>query len=114
MNQHFRNRSLPEGNPLANALVIIVGIIVISLSLALGFVVFIGIAGFMLIMAAVVSARLWWFKRKFGAKAGERPRHAPGTADTVRVIEGEYREIQKTHDGKADDQVDSAENSQNR
>lgn len=103
MNQHFRNRQFPAGNPLANALVVIVGIIVISLSVALGFVVFVGIAGFMLIMAAVVSVRMWWLRRKFASQAGDRKRQRPGAADTVRVIEGEYQEIHKSRDGKAED-----------
>ncbi|MGI9205410.1 MAG: hypothetical protein ACR2Q3_15445 [Woeseiaceae bacterium] len=103
MNQHFRNRPLPAGNPLANVLVVIVGIIVISLSVALGFVVFVGIAGFMLIMAAVVSVRVWWLKRKFSSKAGEGARPPGGSDNTVRVIEGEYREIRKSRDSDSND-----------
>lgn len=103
MNQQFRNRQLPAGNPLANVLVVIVGIIVISLSLALGFVVFVGIAGFMLIMAAVVSVRVWWLKRRFAAKVGDKPRHPPGTAGTIRIIEGEYHEVRKSRDNESDD-----------
>lgn len=83
-------------------LVVIVGIIVISLSLALGFVVFVGIAGFMLIMAAVVSVRVWWLKRKFAAKAGEEPGRPPGTAGTIRIIEGEFQEVRKSRDDEPD------------
>jgi len=104
VNQPFRNRQLPAGNPLANVLVVIVGIIVISLSLALGFVVFVGIAGFMLIMAAVVSVRVWWLKRRFAAKVGEEPRHSPRTTGTIRIIEGEYQEVRKSRDDESDGQ----------
>lgn len=84
-------------------LVVIVGIIVISLSVALGFVVFVGIAGFMLIMAAVVSVRVWWLKRKFASRAGEAPRQPPGAKGTIRVIEGEYQEVRKPPDREAND-----------
>ena len=62
---------MPAGNPLANILVVVVGIIVISLSLALGFVVFLGIATFMLIMAAVVSVRVWWFQTAHESGGGK-------------------------------------------
>jgi uncharacterized membrane protein YphA (DoxX/SURF4 family) len=93
VNQQFRNRQFSAGNPLANVLVVIVGIIVISLSLALGFVVFIALAGFMLVMAATISVRAWWLKKRFGAKkTGEQVRQS-GRHEIHRVIEGEYREI---------------------
>lgn len=95
MNQQFRRRQLPAGNPFASALVVIVGILVISLSLALGFVVFIAIAGFVLVMAAFMSVRSWWLARGFGRVRPERKgdragaRHAP-----QQIIEGEYQEVQ--------------------
>ena len=98
MNQQFRNRSLPAGNPLANVLVVIAGIVVISLSLALGFVVFIGIACFMLIAAAVVTVRIWWLKKRMGFKPGaqttagaEQP--SSKSSASIRVIEGEFQEV---------------------
>ena len=93
MNRQFRYRQIRAGNPLANALVVIVGIVVISLSLALGFVVFIGMAGLMLVMAVLISVRAWWLKKRFGApKSGEQAGN-PGTQETHRVIEGEYHEV---------------------
>jgi protein-S-isoprenylcysteine O-methyltransferase Ste14 len=93
VNHQFRNRQFSAGNPLANVLVVIVGIIVISLSLALGFVVFIGIAGFMLVMAAIISVRAWWLNKRFGAaKSGEQVRKT-GSQEIHRVIEGEYHEV---------------------
>lgn len=93
MNQYFRNKQLPAGNPLANAIVVIVGIVVISLSLALGFVVFLAIAGFMLVMAAIVSVRTWWLKRRFGAQTQSEPVPKRDRRETHHVIEGEYREV---------------------
>ena len=104
MNQHFRNRQFPASNPLANVLVVIVGIIVISLSLALGFVVFVAIAGFMLIMAAIISVRAWWLKRRFGARTGGEQVHSASNREVYRVIEGEYREVRSGKSNPDNDQ----------
>lgn len=93
MNQQFRQRQFPAGNPLANILVVVAGIIVISLSLALGFVVFLGIAGFMLIMATVFAVRNWWARHRFGRPADEnraRPSPRPGQRQ---IIEGEFQQV---------------------
>lgn len=103
MNQQFRQRQFPVGNPLANALVVIVGIIVIALSLALGFVVFVGIAGFMLVMAAVISVRAWWFRKKFGASKGAEQPKTSSRQETHRVIEGEYHEVRPRRPDHDDD-----------
>ncbi len=93
MNQQFRNKQSPTGNPLANLLVVVVGIIVISVSLALGFVVFVGIAGFMLVMAAIVTVRIWWAKRRFGAQKTSEPEQASKSSASNRVIEGEFTDV---------------------
>ncbi len=93
MSQQFRHRQFPAGNPLANVLVVIVGIIIISLSLALGFVVFVGIAGFMLVMAAVISVRAWWLRKRFGTRKGTEEVQTSSHQETHRVIEGEYHEV---------------------
>ena len=94
MNQQFRPRQFPAGNPLANALVIIVGIIVISLSLALGVFVFVGVTGFLLVMGAIMAVRNWWLGRRFG-RQGERDSGSPGTGQphSPQIIEGEYRKV---------------------
>lgn len=93
MNQQFRHRQFPAGNPLANVLVVVAGIIIISLSLALGFIVFVGIAGFMLVMAIVVSVRAWWLKRRFFARSGNETTGKSANPQTHRIIEGEYHEV---------------------
>ena len=98
MNQQFRHRSFPAGNPLANALVVIAGIVVISLSLALGFFVFLGIAAFVLVMAAVMSVRTWWYRRKFaGGQAQEFRRE---TTVRKQIIEGEYQEVRRRQEDR--------------
>ena len=99
-------------------LVIIVGILVISLSLALGFIVFVGIAGFeggtllatssgffvlvgdeiagfVLVMGIVMRVRYWWLGRATGGqKAAEHP-GKPQPSGQPRIIEGEYQEVRK-------------------
>lgn len=99
MNQQFRHRQFPAGNPLANALVVIAGILVISLSLALGFFVFITIAGFVLVMATVMGVRNWWLRQRYG----RRPLHGRSGEQSAaphqrRIIEGEYREVRRDDD----------------
>jgi hypothetical protein len=105
VSRQFKYRQFSAGNPLANVLVVIVGIIVISLSLALGFIVFIGIAGFMLVMAAVISVRVWWLKRSIRASNGSEQVKASSQRETQRIIEGEYHEVRSRrpdHDGDRD------------
>jgi hypothetical protein len=94
LNQQFRYRPFSASNPLANAFVVIVGIIVISAFLALGFVVFLGIVGFMLVMATIVGVRAWWRKKRFGAQKGSGKVRDPGKPETRRVIEGEFHEVE--------------------
>lgn len=93
MNQHFRYRQFPAGNPLANILVVIVGILIISLALTVGFFVFLGVAAFVLFMGAVMSIRAWWYRRKFRAPGGVEVARPAETRETHQIIEGEYHEI---------------------
>jgi len=80
------NRGFPAGNPIANALVIIVGSLVIAASLVVGFLAFVVLGTLLLIMAAIIGVRLWWYNRK-AAKSGyaRQPRQ-----DTRHAIEGEF------------------------
>lgn len=96
LNQQFRHRQFAAGNPLANILVVVAGIIIIAISLALGFFVFLGMAGFVLLMAAVMSVRGWWYRRRFASKApGEADSHRETTVHK-QIIEGEYREVRRS------------------
>ncbi|MDJ0918219.1 MAG: hypothetical protein QNJ05_10670 [Woeseiaceae bacterium] len=78
------NRGFPAGNPIANAIVIIVGTLAIAASIIIGFVAFLVLASIILVMAAVVGLRLWWFNRKLRRE----PRPDPDSGDGV--IEGEF------------------------
>ena len=95
MTQQFRFRQFPAGNPLANFLVVLAGILVISLALTVGFFVFLAIVGFMLIAGAVIGIRGWWqrYRRRGSPPAADEP----PTREThrIRVIEGEYHEVRR-------------------
>ena len=86
-------RGFQAGNPIASALVIIVGSLAIAASIVVGFVAFMILGSLILVLAAVVSIRLWWLRRKmardpaFGAQNNER------TAGEQQTIEGEYRVV---------------------
>ncbi len=99
MNKQFRHRQFSAGNPLANVLVAIGGIIIIAISLALGFFVFLGIAGIVLLMAVIMTIRGWWYRRQFGRKSRQEQDTRRKTTVRQQIIEGEYREVgQSRHD----------------
>ncbi len=86
-------RGFPAGNPIANALVIVVGALAIGVSLVLGFFAFVILASILVIFSAFVGIRLWWFNRKLQRrqrKAGNHTGDAPGG-----IIEGEFHVIEK-------------------
>lgn len=87
------NRSFPAGNPIANALVVVVGALAIAASLVLGFFAFLLLASLVVVFAAIVAIRVWWLRRRMRAKkpptAGEGPSHSQGS-----VIEGEFRVLE--------------------
>ena len=93
MNQQFRYRQFPAGNPLANILVVIAGILVISLALTVGFFVFLGVAGFVIFMGIVMSVRGWWYRRRFGSSRGQQGARETRVRETHQIIEGEYHEV---------------------
>ncbi len=86
------NRGFVAGNPIANVLVVIVGVLAISVSIVLGFFAFVVLGSIVLVMAAIIGIRVWWFKRQLqgstpaGGQSG-RNKSAGG------VIEGEYRVV---------------------
>jgi hypothetical protein len=87
----------PAGNPIANVLVIIVGVLVIGASIVLGFFAFLVLSAVVLVSAAVVGLRVWWLKRKM-ARDGVAAEAAETVRRRVDVIEGEYRVVGKDRD----------------
>jgi uncharacterized membrane protein YphA (DoxX/SURF4 family) len=91
--QQFKHRQFPAGNPLANALVVVVGAIVIALSFVLGVVAFVALAGAVLVMAAIIGVRVWWLNRKFGAHQKNHVNQKGNSATGAEIIEGEFRVV---------------------
>ena len=86
-------RGFPAGNPIANALVVIVGALVIGASIVLGFFAFVLLTSLFIVFSAIVGLRLWWFRRKMRARAAEADRQGSDGNPKVGVIEGEYHVV---------------------
>jgi len=91
------NRGLPIGNPIANALLVVVGALAVGVSIVLGLVAFVALSGIVVVLAAIIGIRIWWFNRKLvksrGSAGAESERRPPAG-----VIEGEYRVIDRDRD----------------
>ena len=91
MKNTIYTRGFSAGNPIANALVVIVGALAIAASIVLGFVAFVVLGSVILVLAAIVSIRIWWFNRRLrrrGTGPGGPEQQPPGG-----VIEGEYHVV---------------------
>ena len=87
---------LPAGNPLANLLVVIAGIVAIATLIVLGFFAFVALSAVMLIAATIIGLRGWWLRRRGGTT---RPSHAQRSErGSSEVIEGEYRVVERDRD----------------
>ncbi len=93
------DKALPAGSPIASALVIIVGALAIAASIVIGFVAFVILGSLLLVLAAVVSIRLWWFRRKLSRDPAFQTSHASRGAENGQTIEGEYRVVIEDRDG---------------
>ena len=97
MRQYSTRSGFPAGNPIANALVIIAGALVIGASIVLGFFAFVILAAVVLVSAAIIGIRVWWLNRKIErGQAGKGPQQ--GRQTRVDVIEGEYKVVVKERD----------------
>lgn len=91
MRYTFTNRNLPAGNPIANAVVIVVGIVAILASIVVGFFAALVLGAALLVLAAFIGIRVWWLRRKMsGPGMASRPGSASQRAGSE-TIEGEYR-----------------------
>ena len=90
-------------NPLANALVVIVGVLAIAAFVVIGFFAFIIVAALALVLATGIAIRLWWFNRQ----ARRSMKNAPGSTGTegsqeLGVIEGEFVDVSERPQGRGD------------
>ena len=84
------DRGFPAGSPLASALVIIVGSLAIAASIVVGFFAFVILGSLLFVLAAVVSIRLWWFRRKMAKDPAFQAARRGQANGTQQTIEGEY------------------------
>jgi hypothetical protein len=87
------SRGFSAGNPIASALVIIIGSLVIAASVVVGFVAFVILGSLLLVLAALVSIRLWWFRRKMASDPAFQAPPNGRTSGAQDTIEGEYRVV---------------------
>jgi Flp pilus assembly protein TadB len=87
----FNRRQIPAGNPLANALVVVIGALAIGASLVLGVVALVVLGSIVLILGAIVGIRVWWFNRRLARSS--RTQRSETRQQRVDIIEGEYRII---------------------
>lgn len=85
---HIKN-GLPGSNPLANALIVIVGAIVIGITLVLGFFAFLALSAAVLVAGAVIAIRSWWLGRNAPPAANPTP------SSDGDLIEGEFHVVKK-------------------
>ena len=90
-------RGGPGDNPFANALVIVVGTVIIIVSIVLGFFAFVVLGSIVAVLASILGIRVWWLKRKYERAANKGN---PGPGKERDVIEGEFRVV-------ADDREDA-------
>ena len=91
MKNTIYTRGFSAGNPIANALVVIVGALAIAASIVLGFVAFVVLGTIILVLAAIVGIRVWWFNRQLQREGGGPSKPRPGPDGGV--IEGEYHVV---------------------
>ena len=97
MVKQSQRSGFPVGNPIANAIVVIVGMLTIAVSIVLGFFAFVALSAIVLVAAAVIGLRAWWLKQKL-RRRGSVERGSGGREGPPGVIEGEYRVISRDRD----------------
>lgn len=103
MNRPTAGKQFPAGNPIANVIVVVVTVLAIGVFVVLGVFAAVALGTIILLLAAVLGVRLWWFgrKRRSRGPVWSSVRRADSAKGTV--IEGEYQEISAKQDGGATD-----------
>ncbi len=98
MTQQLKQRQFPAGSPLANALVVVVGVLVIAVSFVLGLVALVALVATAIVLAAIIGVRVWWLKRKLGAGQNDTVNNNGESATGTEIIEGEFRVVGSDRD----------------
>ncbi len=82
----------PTGNPVTNGLVMVAGLAAIAASIIVGFFAFVIIGGLLLVLAAILGIRMWWYRFKLRRTSDTSPQHA--SRNDPSMIEGEYTVVE--------------------
>jgi membrane protein implicated in regulation of membrane protease activity len=93
-------RGFQAGSPIASVLVIIVGSLAIAASIVVGLFAFVILGSLILVLAAALSVRLWWLRRKTVRDPASRVRSAERPDGVQQTIEGEYHVIVEEDEGR--------------
>ncbi len=92
------NRHISAGNPIANVLVVIVGMLTIGAFIVLGVVAAVALGGVVMVLAAVLGIRMWWLGRKMPIHMRTASRRGQSEPGDNAVIEGEFQDISADQD----------------
>lgn len=84
------------GNPVANAITMVLGGLALAAALVFGFAAFLVLLLVGAVFVSFVSIRLWWLRRKF-AKAGGQMHGHPGRppSESGSTIDAEYEVLSR-------------------
>jgi hypothetical protein len=103
--RHYTFRT--SGNPLVQALWVVVGVVVLVAAVVMGALVLTVLLGLGVVAAAVVAIRVWWLRRKLEREGAFNAPHAPtdGSAEPhePRLIEAEYTVVNERDAPEADE-----------
>lgn len=97
MRYTYIRREFPRTSPIASALVIVAGAVIITVALILGFFAFLALSALVLVSGAVMALRAWWLGRRQGGQA-RKADAARGGRRPHGAIEGEYRVVREERD----------------
>ena len=97
--QSSQRAGFPAGNPIANFVVVIAGLLAIGISVVLGFFAIVALGSIILVAAALIGIRAWWFNYRLRRQSpADRPSQTRRQPPTRGVIEGEFRVVDKNRD----------------
>lgn len=105
VNQQGKNRQFAAGNPLANFLVVVVGVLTIAVFVVVGVVAFFALMGIVFCVAAILGVRTWWLTRKLRGGSEHKPEMQQRSANQAnqanqasQTIEGEFRVVKSDNE----------------
>jgi protein-S-isoprenylcysteine O-methyltransferase Ste14 len=98
LNHQSSNRQISPGNPIANVIVVIVGMLTIGAFIVLGVVAAVALGGVVLVLAAILGIRMWWLGRKMPKQHRTPSGQQHSSPADNSVIEGEFQVVATDRD----------------